>query len=217
MASFPTATPVQGMLLSHLPAVFQDPTEEGQLLKDFLGPFEEILFGGRGLHSTIGSLADYLDARTAPVEFLPWLASWMGTTLYRQLPETTQREFIANASDYYRYRGTRHNLERLLELFTGSTVQIHEPDYPMFQIGVHSTIGFDTYVEGGPPFLFFVKLVLPMLDSDGPADQDRYEQRQEAIAREVIKMEKPAHTDYQLDISVLAHTRPPFGGEKPGS
>ena len=140
MASSPTATPIQGVLLSYLPAVFQGPPKESQLLREFLGPFEEILFGDRGLHSTIGSLADYLDARKldahhASVKFLPWLASWMGTTLYRRLPKAKQHDFVANASDYYRYRGTRHNLQRLLELFIGQAVNIDEPDFSLFQVG----------------------------------------------------------------------------------
>ena len=204
MASSPKATPVQGMLLSHLPAVFQDPTEGGQLLNNFLGPFEEILFGDTGLHSTIGSLADYLDARKldarhASVEFLPWLASWMGTTLYRQLPEATQHDFVANASDYYRYRGTRHNLQRLLELFIGQAVHIDEPDFLLFQVGVHS-IGLEAYIQGGPSHAFRVTVSIPTSADRGHEEASNRIRQIEHLARAVIDLEKPAHTTYELKL-----------------
>lgn len=199
MASSPTATPIQGVLLSHLPAVFQGPTEEGQLLRDFLDSFEEILFGDSGLHSTIGSLANYLDARKAPIEFLPWLASWMGTTLYRQLPKAKQHDFVANASDYYRYRGTRHNLQRLLELFIGPAVHIDEPDFLLFQVGVHS-IGLEAYIQGGPPHAFRVTVTIPTIADRGLEEASNRIRQIEQLARAVIDLEKPAHTTYELKL-----------------
>ena len=199
MASSPTATPIQGVLLSHLPAVFQGPTEEGQLLRNFLDSFEEVLFGDSGLHSTIGSLANYLDARKAPVEFLPWLASWMGTTLYRQLPKAKQHDFVANASDYYRYRGTRHNLQRLLELFIGQAVHINEPDFLLFQVGVHS-IGLETYIQGGPPHAFRVTVTIPTIADKGHEEASNRIRQIEQLARAVIDLEKPAHTTYELKL-----------------
>jgi phage tail-like protein len=200
MASSPTATPIQGVLLSHLPAVFQGPTEEGQLLRDFLDSFEEVLFGDSGLHSTIGSFANCLDARKAPVEFLPWLASWMGTTLYRQLPKAKQHDFVANASDYYRYRGTRHNLQRLLELFICQAVHIDEPDFLPFQVGVHSTIGSEAYMQGGPPHAFRVTVTIPTTADSGHEEASNHIRQIEQLARAVIDLEKPAHTTYELKL-----------------
>ena len=199
MASSPTATPIQGVLLSYLPAVFQGPTEEGQLLRDFLDSFEEILFGDSGLHSTIGSLANYLDARKAPIEFLPWLASWMGTTLYRQLPKAKQHDFVANASDYYRYRGTHHNLQRLLELFIGQAVHIDEPDFLLFQVGVHS-IGLEAYIQGGSPHVFRVTVTIPTSADRGHEEASNRIRQIEQLARAVIDLEKPAHTTYELKL-----------------
>ncbi len=204
MASSPTATPLQGVLLSHLPAVFQGPSKESQLLRKFLGPFEEILFGDRGLHSTIGSLADYLDARNldahhASVEFLPWLASWMGTTLYHQLPEAKQHDFVANASDYYRYRGTSHNLQRLLELFIGQVVHIDEPDFLLFQVGVHS-IGLEASIQGGPPHAFRVTVTISTVADRGGEEPVNRIRQIEQLARAVIDLEKPAHTTYELKL-----------------
>jgi phage tail-like protein len=201
MAFSSATTPFNGLLLSHLPAVFQGRKEEDVLLGDFLAPFEEVLFGPEGLHSTVGLLADYLDARKARIDFLPWLASWMGTTLYRQLHDDEQREFVANASDFYRYRGTRHNLQRLLELFTGLAVHIDEPDFPMFQVGVHSSIGLDTYIEGGPPHVFRVTVTISQKTDVNEGDSRNLRERIGKLARRVIDLEKPAHTTYELELS----------------
>jgi len=187
-------------LLSRLPAVFQGVKEEDRLLSDFFAPFEEILFGHDGLHSTILSLPDLLDARKAPAEFLSWLGSWMGTTLYRRLSEDKQREFIANAADYYRYRGTLHNLQRLLKLFTGFEVQVEEPDFPMFQVDLNSTIDGRTYIEGGPPYAFEVTIKVPRIAGSDDGERRNREDGIKQLAREVIEHEKPAHTTYDLQL-----------------
>ncbi|BFU95614.1 MAG: hypothetical protein NTNFB02_23360 [Nitrospira sp.] len=170
------------------------------MLREFLAPFEEIVFGHEGLHSTILSLPDLLDARKAPPEFLSWLSSWMGTTLYRRLSEDKQREFVANAADYYRYRGTLHNVQRLLKLFTGFEVQVEEPDFPMFQVGLNSTIGGGTYIEGGPPYAFAVIVKVPQITRSGDDEGRSREDRIQRLAREVIDHEKPAHTTYDLQL-----------------
>jgi hypothetical protein len=162
------ATPAStAKLLSQLPAVFQGGNEEA---------FEDIWFGEKGLHSTIDSLAEVLDACKAPREFLSWLSSWMGTALYWRLPEDKQRAFIANVSDYYKRRGT--------------------------------------YVEGGPPFLFDVDLVLAPQDSDDPSLRASYVQRQEEIARAVIDTEKPAYAEYRLRIGI-AHEPTSLSDDNP--
>jgi phage tail-like protein len=198
----PEATSSKGVLLSYLPAVFHGPRDEDHLLGDFLAPFEEILFGQEGLHSTIASLAHRLDALTAPNEFLPWLASWMGAALYRQLPNDKQREFVANASDYYRFRGTSHNLKRLLELFTCLAAEIEEPDYPPFQIGVGSPIGLHSHIGGGPPHTFRVRLTIPVHPDKSEVQKFALVEHVERLARAVIDLEKPAHTAYELKVSI---------------
>ena len=206
MASSTGTTHSNEIIMSNLPGIFQGSKEEDLLLRNLLAPFEEILFGETGLHSTIASLADYLDARKAPNPFLSWLAAWMGTTLYHQLPGAQQREFVANAADYYCHRGTSDNLKRLLELFIGVAVQIEEPDFPVFQVGVPAAIGHDTYIEGGPPHAFLVRVTLPA--STGAADEETGNRQGQItrLARAVIDLEKPAHTTYELEVSTGSAT-----------
>lgn len=187
-------------LLSYLPAAFSEPNGEGRLFQDFLAAFDDILFAHEGLRPMIQSLGDYLDPQNAPSEFLPWLASWMGATLYHQLPTSNQRQFVANVADYYRYRGTLQNLRGLLELFTGMAVEIEEPTFKVFQVGLQSEIGSEAYIEGGPPYAFRVSLKIPVNPGGETADIRKSEDHLLRIARAVIDLEKPAYTTYEIRV-----------------
>jgi len=61
------------------------------------------------------------------------------------------------------------------------------------QIGRHSTIGKDTWIEGSPPHRFHVSVTMP-----NPDQQTL--QRQYQIASALIDLQKPAHTTYDLEI-----------------
>jgi len=187
-------------LLDDLPSIYRDDPFIGQ----FLLAFEHILLGFESgppsdlqnteivaLETQIGHIADYFDPLQTPPDFLPWLASWVALTLRADLPVPVQRQFIANILRYYRFRGTKANLQALLSLFVQGQPTVEETSSQELQIGVHSTIGVDTNLRGGAPHFFTVTLVLPdVLRADNA--------RQLAIASAIIELEKPAHTDYEL-------------------
>jgi len=131
---------------------------------------------------------------------LPWLAGWLALTLHPDLDVAKQRVLTANVGRLYRWRGTKKNLEDLLVLVLGGTVRVTELHRPELQIEVHSTIDVDTWVEGSAPHLFHVRLAAPEPDLDDPGALQRYKERQEELARSVIEFEKPAHTDYSLEV-----------------
>jgi phage tail-like protein len=187
------ATTQASSLLNYLPAIYhQDP-----FIGSFLLAFEEVLLGlddGQGepgLEQTIAGISTLFDPALTPEKFLPWLADWTAFTLRADLNPNQQRAFLANIVQLYRWRGTKRNLQDLLKIFTIGSPIITEPDADEFQIGVHSTIGLDTYLAGGAPFFFTVTISLPRTD---PTTQ----QRQLEIAGAIIELEKPAHTFYQL-------------------
>ena len=70
---------------------------------------------------------------------------------------------------------------------------ITEAEGTVFQIGVHSTIGLDTQLGGSAPHYFRVTVTMAKPD---PATL----QRQHQIVTALIDLEKPAHTDYDLNI-----------------
>jgi|SRR5215475_9515788 len=183
--------------LQNLPAIFS----EDPFLGRFLLAFEQILTGLRetgaeqqlGLEEIIASISTLFDPRETRGEFLPWLASWVALGLRADWTEAQKRDFLSNIVRLYQQRGTRENLSELLRIYTGLSPVITGTEDTDFQIGVHSTIGLDTQIGGGIPHFFKVTVTMPNPD---PATL----QRQHQIATALIELQKPAHTDYELEI-----------------
>ncbi len=193
-------------LLDYLPLIHHTDPFLGQ----FLLAFEKILLGikddvkfpplsqdikfqPQGLETTIADIATLFDPQETPEEFLSWLASWTALSLRADLAPGVQRDFVASIVKRYRFRGTKENLIQLLKIFTKREPIIKEPVVSAFQVGVSSTVGQNTYVGGGPAHFFEITIALPRAS---PTEQAR----QEAIARAIIELEKPAHTYYKLNI-----------------
>ena len=191
-----SAAPSPSSLVQYLPAIWQ----EDPFLGQFLVAFEKILIGrddgvpgDRGLERKIADLAATFDPLVTDKKFLPWLADWAAFTLRNDLEESQQRQFLASVIPLYRFRGTKQNLQKLLGIFTTGTPTVTETAADELEIGVHSTIGVDSYIGGGAPHYFLVTVSLVR-------DTAAAQQRQEAIARALIELEKPAHTAYDLNV-----------------
>jgi phage tail-like protein len=189
-------TPTSSRLFDYLPAIYRE--GEGGALDALLGAFESVLLGsadaaadGSGLEQIIAGLASHFDPQLAPEPFLPWLAGWVAFAVGSDLDPDQKRYLLGRIVSYYPYRGTPKGLQSLLELFTfnigRAVVMDWEPDA---QLGVHSTLGKDFYLEGGPPYSFTVTLYL----RGTPVERAR----QTKVASALIEAEKPAHTVYQL-------------------
>ena len=132
------------------------------------------------------------DGFRTPDEFLDWLSGWVALSLRADVPPERQRLLIANAVPLYRIRGTKAGLEKLVSLYTTLGCTVLEAG-PRLQIGVHSTIGEDTSINGGPPHYFRLTVRLATTE---PAEIAA--QRQ--ILTSIIDAEKPAHTYFDLEI-----------------
>lgn len=205
----PTQAPSE--LLQYLPAIYQ----EDPFLGRFLSAFEKLLVGRRdgvdytdaevqallpdrpdaahvrGLEEQIADLSALFDPLRTPADFLPWLAQWTAFTLRADLDLARQRQFTSRVIQLYRRRGTKRNLQELLQIFTVGLPDIIESDTTEMQVGVHSRVGVETYLGGGPPHYFQVNIRLPRVAQD-------VLDRQLEIASALIEMEKPAHTFYDL-------------------
>ncbi len=204
--SMPNTIRSPSRLLDYLPVIYRDDPFIGQ----FLLAFEKLLIGCNddiqfqdlgdvrypkaGLEVTIAKIANFFDPLQTPEDFLPWLASWTALALRADIDPLVQRQFIANIMRYYRFRGTKANLQELLGLFVRGMPTIEETSSQEFQIGHHSTIGKDTYLRGGAAHFFTVTIVLPKELQDKPEQL----KRQLEIASALIELEKPAHTHYTL-------------------
>lgn len=124
-------------------------------------------------------------------EFLDWLASWVALVPRADVSDGVTRQLVARAVSLYRQRGTKIGLEALLSLYALG-VRIEEPT-GWLQVGVSSTVGVDTILDGPPPHYFHV--VLAIAEGTPSADVDQ----QISLLRAIIDAEKPAHTYYTLD------------------
>ena len=210
-------------LIEYLPAIYQDPSDGGapadqtQFLPQYLNGFERVLLTGARdapsqfdqgrpatelrkqgsggdidpLENEITSLHLLFDPERTPERFLSWLAGWVALSLRADLSPRKQRKLVADIAGLYRIRGTRRYVEEILRLYLDALPSVTDEDVPGLQVGVHSTAGVDTYLGGGPSFLFRVTLAFSRND---PGETEK--QRQ--LARDVIELERPAHTRYEL-------------------
>jgi phage tail-like protein len=199
-------------LLDYLPAIYHelDELERPSFLALYLRAFERILFGGEelktedaaedpsdtipsGLEEEIAAIPSMFDPWQTPEEFLPWLANWAALSLHPDLSTERRRKLLANIIPLYRIRGTTRYIQELLALCVATFVTISDGDIPEIQLQTHSTIGVDTYIGGGPPHFFSVRLIAPKLN-------DREKELQAAIAHDILAFAKPAHTFYDLTV-----------------
>jgi phage tail-like protein len=197
-------------LWEYLPAIYQDPDDNGgeNVVRRFLAAFER-LFLDSGMEAdsrdleigleqepferTISRLHFLVDPRETPDEFLPWLASWAALSLRSELSSTRKRKLIARIIPLYRIRGTRRYLEELLTICLDAISSVSDATIPALEVGVHSTIGADTHIGGGPAHFFRVRLIAPELNAPEVEKQCR-------LAESIIELAKPAHTYYELEV-----------------
>jgi phage tail-like protein len=110
------------------PAEHNDPTAPPDespetFLSRFLALFESVFLP---IEWVIENFDFYLDPRTAPLEFFPWLESWYGLSDTANLSEVQRRELLCHACDLYNRKGTRAALVQIIELYTGCTPVIDD-------------------------------------------------------------------------------------------
>jgi phage tail-like protein len=102
-----------------LPAIYQD----DELVQRFLSAFDVVL---APVFCTLDNLAAYLDPSLAPVDFLDWLAGWVGLVLDENWPLARRREMASRAAELYRWRGTVRGLAAAVALSTGVDPDVEE-------------------------------------------------------------------------------------------
>jgi phage tail-like protein len=170
-------------LLRYLPGIFSE-GEETSFLGRYLLIFETIL---NSVDLTISHLPAYFSADTAPEEFLPWLASWVGLVIDDGWPVERRRAVLANAIDLHRRRGTIRGLTEHLQLYTGVTPEIIEGGSG-FKLGANSRLGHQLMLGSGDRTNHFS--VIFRVDDVAAFDRNR-------IAN-VIEAQRPAHCTYAL-------------------
>ncbi len=180
-----------------------------------------------GVHTLVEDIANYFDPDFAPAQFIDWLAGWVALELqqtadwmeddygettavvdqvqpFAAARDTRNRNLIKNAASLYQKRGTRNGMQELLAIYAKLAPGTPPEDIEkfvriieatnLFQIGVTTIIGTQTSI-GERPHYFQVEIVIPAPD---PVALTNYKR---SVAN-VIDAEKPAHTYYDLIVTV---------------
>jgi phage tail-like protein len=109
-------------LMQHVPAVMRgvenDPTG---FLRSLVGVLETTT---QGVDEKIRSIASQIEPRTAPADWLDYVAGWLDLPWENALPEPAKRRLVAAAGAQLDQRGTRAGLERLLGALLGPGVRV---------------------------------------------------------------------------------------------
>ncbi|HXQ72151.1 MAG TPA: phage tail protein [Pyrinomonadaceae bacterium] len=110
--------------LGYLPAIYREDPLKREFLQDFLALYESFFDDNE---QRIRSLNSLFDPKSAPGEFLSWLAGWLALDLDEHWTEEKKRTAIAQVFDLYSRRGTAEGLRAALRFFLGIEAQIEEP------------------------------------------------------------------------------------------
>ena len=111
--------------LGYLPAIYQEDPNSRVFLERFLSVFEAVL---ANFESRIDDVPQLFDAKETRSDFLPWLSTWLGAVKDENWPEDKWRIFLSRAVELYKKRGTKAELEEIIEIFSGAPpVAIIEP------------------------------------------------------------------------------------------
>jgi phage tail-like protein len=127
-----------------------------------------------------------LNAFSAPIEALAWIASLFGLSLDDRWSEASRRELLSEVCCLWRRRGTLGALTRLLEIYLGVAPVIVEA-WRMRAVG-GGGIGEGLTTDDFGPFAHRFSVIIPLLLDD----------TQIACVTDLLDRYKPAHTLYEV-------------------
>lgn len=106
-------------IASLMPGLFQD----DDLVLRFTAALDTVM---APVVAVLDSADAYVDPMLAPIDFVTWLAQWVGVELDAAWPEHRQRALVARAAELYAWRGTVRGLSALITITTGVVPEIEE-------------------------------------------------------------------------------------------
>jgi phage tail-like protein len=170
------AAPVAHTLRDGVPGVYLQHEFTAELLSAFDDVLAPVLL-------TLDNLDVHLDPLLAPEDFLPWLASWVGLSVNERWSVEQRRQFLAEAADLYRWRGTAAGIARAVEVYAGVAPEIVEG----------GAVTWSPQPGGAIPGEAGAPLVVRVHATGGrPVDPD-------AIDR-IVADAKPAHVPHRVEV-----------------
>ncbi|WP_436772328.1 phage tail protein [Yinghuangia sp. YIM S09857] len=168
----PTAHP----LLYRLPGMYLGQ----EFVEGFLAGLDELL---APVLLTLDNLPAHLDPRTAPEDFLAWVAGWVAVEADADRPVAQRRAMVADAVSRHQRRGTARTLAEAIHLETGAVPELSETG------GTKWSTAPDESLPGESRPWVRIELRVP-----DPASVDR------GRLERLIAAEIPAHVGFTLEI-----------------
>jgi len=185
----------------YLPAIYQEDTSSASFLDRFLANLE-------GLYTTLEGRIEraesLLDPRTAPSEYLNWLAGWFGTVLDPNWDEKRRRLFLTHAEALFRWRGTLRGILAAIHLAVDPC-----PDARIFEALTgqdeaapkhfgHNTVRIVEHFlrHDFSDHAHRFTVLVPTVPEETPITRQQCLERVKAI----VEREKPAHTDFDIKL-----------------
>ncbi len=149
--------------LEYLPDIYR--TNYNSFIARFLALLESIM---APIEWNVDNFDLFLDPKTSPPAFFSWLGNWFNLEFDQTWSVESQRQLLIEAHQLYRRRGTAWAMQRVLEIYTNSKVEIDDQN------------------ENLEALTFFVKV-----------HAAEKELNRGAIER-LVNSYKPAHTSYSL-------------------
>jgi phage tail-like protein len=146
--------------------------------------------------ATLDSSHAYVDPLLAPLDFVEWLAEWVGVELDASWPEARQRALVARAADLFAWRGTARGVSEAVAIYTGVVPEIIES-------GATAWTGVPP-PSGELPGFAAGELVVRVRVAPGDAeviDPVRLDR--------LVAAAKPAHIAHRVEVYELTPSAPP--------
>jgi phage tail-like protein len=172
-----------------LPGLYHD----NDIAQRFTGALDVVL---APVLATLDSSDAYVDPRLAPLDFVAWLAEWVGVELDASWPEERQRALVARAADLFAWRGTVRGVADAVAIYTGVVPEIAETG-AAFWTGTPPPSGS---LPGSPAGELVVRVRVPpgQAGTIDPARLDR-----------LVAAAKPAHIAHRVEIYELTEPAAP--------
>jgi phage tail-like protein len=162
-----------------LPALYQ----EDEFTQRFMAALDDVL---APVPMTIDNFSAYLDPLITPVDFLPWLAGWVGLELDENWSEEQQRRLVAEAAVLYQWRGTRRGLVELIHHYLGveeAAIEVTDSGGAVWSVAP----GTPPPGSAQPALVVRVRVADP-----GSIDRARLER--------LVATAKPAHVAHEVEV-----------------
>ncbi len=183
--------------LQYLPMIYETDPFMGRYLMIFERMWQPIV-------SRIDNISDYFNPKIMPESMLTYMATIFDLDFHEDWSVSRKRQVVEMGLRMHRRRGTRQNLQDILEIHSGGDVQIVERTARSMQLGKDATLGGGIALgHDNQPNTFQVTLWVPTPSDVSETHRHTYQQQLYEEMDQVIQLHIPAQASYKLTLNLV--------------